>query len=64
MIKKLIKAKYGEKCDEEDITKMLERIIYEFDPLTIKLCRSGKAERKFRQQTPNEGVQISPYEEV
>jgi hypothetical protein len=59
-IKRLIKAKYGEKCDDSDVLKTLERIVCEkFDPLTIKLYRSVKAERKPRKPATNEAMPMT-----
>lgn len=64
-IKRLIKSKYGEKCDDEEILKTLQRIVCEkFDPLTIKPYRSAKGERKPKKLTANEAAQISSSEEV
>lgn len=49
VIKKLIKNKYGEKCEEADIMKSLNRIVLEkIDPTLIKPMRSGKTERKVK----------------
>jgi hypothetical protein len=64
-IKKLIKVKYGEKCDDDEVVKSLGRIICEkFDLQTIKPYRSGKTERKPRKLASNEAVQISSSKEV
>lgn len=64
-IRKLIKVKYGEKCDDEEILKSLERIICEkFDPLTIKPYKPGRSEKKSKKLISN-GVQlINNSEEV
>jgi hypothetical protein len=64
-IKKLIRAKYGEKCDDEEILKTLERIVCEkFDPQSIKPYRQARAERKPRKLITNEAIQISSAGEV
>lgn len=65
-IRKLIKVKYGEKCDDEEILKTLQRIVCEkFDPLTIKPYRSsGKSDKKPKKLAANEAVQISRSEEI
>lgn len=63
-IRKLIKVKYGEKCDDEEILKTLQRIICEkFDPLTIKPYRSGKGERKPK-KTKTAGLQQGSAREI
>jgi len=47
VVKKLIKNKYGEKCEEPDIIKSLNRIVLEkIDPTLIKPHRSGKSDKK------------------
>lgn len=47
VIKKHIRNKYGEKCEEADIIKSLNRIVLEqIDPALIKVHRSGKSDRK------------------
>lgn len=58
-IRKLIKDKYGEKCDEEDILKTLQRIVCEkFDPATIKPYRGAKVERKPRKIKVTKEMQV------
>lgn len=47
VLKKLIRNKYGEKCEEADIMKSLNRLVLEkIDPALIKVYRSGKVEKK------------------
>lgn len=47
VIKKLIKNKYDEKCEEADIVKSLNRIVLEkIDPTLIKPHRSAKADKR------------------
>lgn len=62
-IKRLIKAKYGEKCDEEDILKTLQRIVCEkFDPATIKPYRGVRSDKRPKKAKQNEDIQISNKE--
>lgn len=62
-IKRLIKAKYGEKCDDEDILKTLERIVCEkFDPATIKPYRAVRSDKRPKKLKENEAKQISNSE--
>lgn len=43
VVKKLIKTKYGEKCDDEDVYKSLNKIVFEkIDPALIKPFKSNK----------------------
>lgn len=64
-IKKLIKSKHGEKCDDEEIIKTLDRIVFErIDPANIKPYRSSRGERKPRKLTANEAAQISSSSEI
>ncbi len=64
-IKKLIKAKYGEKCDDEEILKSLHRIVCEkFDPQAIKPYRSSKGEKKAKKLLTNEVEQLAVTERV
>ena len=47
VIKKMIRAKYNEKCDDEEIVKSLNTIMCDkIDPLLIKPFRSNKPEKK------------------
>jgi hypothetical protein len=62
-IKRLIKAKYGEKCDDDEVLKTLQRIVCEkFDPATIKPYRSVRSERRPKKLKENEAIQISSSE--
>lgn len=66
-IKKIIKSKYNEKCEDEEIIKSLNRIVYEkIDPENIKPYRSvkrvGKAKPNNNQSTP-EGILIEKIKE-
>lgn len=64
-IKKLIKTKYGEKCDDEEIIKSLNRIVYDrIDPACIKPYRSSRSEKKSKKLAPNEVVQIINLGEI
>ncbi|MBC7959928.1 MAG: hypothetical protein H7X94_08680 [Vallitaleaceae bacterium] len=64
-IRKLIKVKYGEKCDDEEILKSLERIICErFDPLTIKPYKPGRSEKKPKKVISNGVPRTNSSEEV
>jgi hypothetical protein len=46
LIKKIIKKKYNEKCDDEEVIKSLNRIVYEkIDPANIKPYKSSKREK-------------------
>lgn len=65
VIRKLVKNKYGEKCDDEDILKSLNRIVLEKnDPVLIRPYRSGKGERKSKKMTKTETEQIAVSNEV
>jgi hypothetical protein len=58
-IKKLIKKKYGEKCDDAELMKSLQRIVCEsFDPTTIKAYRSTNKEKKVKKSAPLAEMQI------
>jgi hypothetical protein len=49
VIRKLIKNKYGEKCEDADIVKSLSRIVLKkIHPTLIKPHRSGKVESKVK----------------
>jgi hypothetical protein len=49
VVKKLIKTKYGEKCEDADIIKSLNRIVLEkIDPALVKPYRSGKGDKKIK----------------
>lgn len=64
-IKRLIKVKYGEKCDDDEIMKTLERIVCEkFDPVTIKPYRSARTEKRPKKLKKNEAMQISSSEVI
>jgi len=56
VIRKLIKNKYGEKCEDAEIVKTIGRIICEkFDPTTIKPFRSSKNTKKPKKRVTTEG---------
>jgi hypothetical protein len=58
LIKKLIKAKHGEKCDNEEVLKSLNTIVTEgIDPILIKPYR--KTERKPKKLSKGEIEQLS-----
>jgi hypothetical protein len=58
-IKKIIKSKYGEKCDDEEVIKSLNRIVLEkIDPEMIKPYRSGKSDKKPKKLPKNQEVEI------
>lgn len=60
LIKKLIRTKCGEKCDEEEIIKSLDRVLCEkHDPLLIKRYRTSKGEKKSKKIMPNELAQLA-----
>lgn len=62
-IRKLIKNKYGEKCDDEEIIQTIQRIICEkFDPTTIRLYRSGRSEKKPKKRKDDTTGNIEPQE--
>jgi hypothetical protein len=64
-IKKIIKNKYGEKCDDEDLLKSLNRIVYEkMDPALIKPIRTGKTDKKPKKLPANEAAQIASSKEI
>ena len=64
-IKKIIKNKYGEKCDDEELEKSLNKIVFEkIDPALIKPFRSGKSDKKPKKLTKNEEVKIAASEEI
>jgi hypothetical protein len=60
VIKRLIKSKYGEKCDDGELLKSLNRIVCEkFDPLSIKPYKSLKGDRKPKKLFKNETQSIA-----
>lgn len=64
-IKKIIKNKYGEKCDDEELVKSLNRIVLEkLDPALIKPYRSGKSDKKPKKLTKNEEIKIASSQEI
>lgn len=65
VIKRLIKVKYGERCDDEDVIKTLNKIVSEkIDPCLIKPYRSSKKEIKSVKNMKNKIVEtpIKPTE--
>lgn len=63
LIRRLIKTKYDEKCDDGEILNTLQRIVCEkFDPLTIKPFRSGRSEKKSKKAKVGKGIAISSEE--
>lgn len=65
VIKKLIKSKYGEKCDDEELVKSLNRIVCEkFDPLLIKPYKSSKVDKKPKKLLKNEVLSIAASQTI
>ena len=65
VIKKLIKNRYGEKCDDEEVLKSLNRIVLDkIDPTSIKPYRSSKSERKPKKPAKSESVQSAASGEI
>jgi hypothetical protein len=57
IIKRLIKNRYNERCQDEEILVALHRIILDkIDPATIKAFKSGKGERKSKKSNKEEKV--------
>lgn len=64
-IKKIIKNKYGERCDDDELLKSLHRIVCEkFDPLLIKPYRSSKADKKSKKIIKNDPDQFATSQEI
>ena len=64
LIRKLVKSKYGEKCDDGEIVKALNVILAEkIDPLLIKHYRSSKTDRKSKRISPGEQKQLAALNE-
>jgi hypothetical protein len=57
LIKRLIKNRYNERCQDEEVLIALHRIILDkIDPATIKAFKSGRAERKSRKSSTEQKV--------
>jgi hypothetical protein len=53
-IKRLIKNKYGEKCEDEELIKSLNRILSEkFDPVLIRPYKSSKTDKRGKKSPKN-----------
>jgi hypothetical protein len=64
-IKKIIKNKYGEKCDDDELEKSLNRIVQEkIDPAAIKPYKSGKSDKRIKKITKGEAIKIASSEEI
>ena len=63
LIRKLIKNKYNERCQEEDITQSITRIIAEkIDPSTVRPFKSGKPKNR-KAKIINPGPSLSELPE-
>jgi hypothetical protein len=61
LIRKLIKSKYGEKCEDDEVLKTLNRIVSEkFDPTLIKPFRAGRADKKITKKTKLPEAVVAP----
>jgi len=72
-IKRLIKNKYGEKCEDDALFQSINRLLIEsYDPDTIKPFRSAKSDRKIKKQKTNakaeedatSQIEIAPEESI
>lgn len=64
-VKKIIKNKFGEKCEDEELVKSLNRLISEkMDCALIKPYRSGKPDRKPKKLVKKEEIRIATSEEI
>ena len=65
VIRKLIKAKFKEKFDDEEVSKSLNAILLEnIDPLVIKHYRAGRTEKRSKKMTPGEKEQLAAASEI
>lgn len=66
VIKKLVKNKYCEKCDDEEIVKSLNRIVQEkIDPAVIRPYKTGKVQAKTKKATkPGEETIQAPVVDI
>lgn len=64
VIRRLIKNRYNEKCNDDEVVAVIHRIILDrIDPSTIKAYKSGKNDRKIKKPTITEQKMIEEIQQ-